>query len=223
MHGLRRTKANIYLCSFTQAERIICQFKGVDEINIQKILIDKLVSAKYNPRKDLQPDDAEYIKLRRSLEAFGYIEPLIINADMTVIGGHQRLKVLRELGYTEVDCVVVDLDKKQEKALNVALNKISGEWDFEKLSDLFDTLRLDDFPLELTGFETFEIEPILHSESLIEDLLNSDFVSNSADSSEFAITFIFPIEYKPDIEKYIKENGKISLVDTIINKVKVLI
>ena len=192
-------------------------------MDIQKILIDKLVSAEYNPRKDLQPDDAEYAKLKRSLEAFGYVEPLIINADMTVISGHQRLKVLHELGYTEVDCVVVDLDKKQEKALNVALNKISGEWDFEKLSDLFDTLKFDDFPLELTGFETFEIEPILQSESLIEDLLNSDFVGNSTDSSEFAITFIFPIEYKQDIEKYIKENGKISLVDTIINKVKGLI
>lgn len=96
-------------------------------MNIQKISVEKLKPAEYNPRKDLKPEDEEYQKIKKSLLEFGYVAPVIINADMTVIGGHQRIKVLKELGYEEIQCIVVDLDKNKEKALNLALNKISGE------------------------------------------------------------------------------------------------
>ena len=68
-------------------------------MDIQKINIQKLKPAKYNPRIDLQPGDKEYQKIKKSIETFGYVEPIIVNKDMTVIGGHQRLKVLKELGY----------------------------------------------------------------------------------------------------------------------------
>lgn len=68
-------------------------------MNIQKINILKLKPSEYNPRKDLQPEDEEYIKIKNSILEFGYVAPVIINSDMTVIGGHQRLKVLKELGY----------------------------------------------------------------------------------------------------------------------------
>ena len=74
-------------------------------MNIQIIKIDKLIPATYNPRKDLKPGDPEYIKIKNSIENFGYVSPLIINKDMTVIGGHQRLKVLKELGFTELECI----------------------------------------------------------------------------------------------------------------------
>ena len=96
-------------------------------MNIQKIQVNKLIPATYNPRKDLKPNDEEYIKIKNSIENFGFVSPLVINKDMTVIGGHQRLKVLIELGYTEIECIVVDLDKTSEKALNIALNKIQGD------------------------------------------------------------------------------------------------
>ena len=96
-------------------------------MNIEKISVEKLLPAKYNPRKDLQPGDPEFEKLKRSITEFGYVEPIIWNKRTgVVIGGHQRLKVLQHLGYTEVDCVVLDIDEQKEKALNVALNKISG-------------------------------------------------------------------------------------------------
>ena len=95
-----------------------------------------LKAAEYNPRKALTPDDAEYQKIRRSIEEFGYVDPIIINEDETIIGGHQRATVLKDLGYQEVDVVVVALDKQREKALNIALNKITGEWDEVKLKDL---------------------------------------------------------------------------------------
>lgn len=70
-------------------------------MNIQKIEITKLKPAEYNPRKDLKPEDEEYQKIKRSIIEFGYVAPVIVNSDMTVIGGHQRLKVLKELGYKE--------------------------------------------------------------------------------------------------------------------------
>ena len=105
-------------------------------MNIEKVAVEKLQAAAYNPRKALMPGDAEYEKLKRSITEFGYVEPVIWNKRTgNVVGGHQRLTVLKHLGFTEVDCVVVDLDDKREKALNVALNKIQGEWDKDKLAE----------------------------------------------------------------------------------------
>lgn len=130
-------------------------------MNIQKIQIDKLIPATYNPRKDLKPNDAEYIKIKNSIENFGFVSPLVINKDMTVIGGHQRLKVLKELGFTELECIIVDLDKTNEKALNIALNKIQGDWDEEKLEALLQELKLEDFDTNLTGFDFDEVDEIL--------------------------------------------------------------
>lgn len=101
---------------------------------------------------------------------FGYVAPIIVNADMTVISGHQRLKVLKELGYTEIDCNIVDLDKKKEKALNIALNKISGDWDNDKLEELLLELKDENYDLDITGFEKNELEKIFkEAEEIIND------------------------------------------------------
>jgi len=125
---------------------------------IEKKKAADLLPADYNPRKDLQPGDPEYEKLKRSLQQFGYVEPVIWNkATGRVVGGHQRLKVLQDLGITEVDCVVVDMPEDQEKALNIALNKISGDWDKDKLALLIADLEGSDFDVSLTGFEAEEI------------------------------------------------------------------
>lgn len=130
-------------------------------MNIQKIKIESLKPAEYNPRKDLKPEDEEYQKIKKSITEFGYVAPIIINSNMTVIGGHQRLKVLKEIGYTEVECVVVDLDQKKEKALNIALNKISGDWDNDKLEELLAELKQTDIDMDITGFSFDEVDEIL--------------------------------------------------------------
>lgn len=104
-------------------------------MEIRKVPISLLNAAPYNPRKDLQPGDPEYQKIARSIEKYGCVEPIIWNEKTgNVIGGHQRLKVLAATGAVEVDVSVVQLSLEDEKALNLALNKISGQWDNEKLS-----------------------------------------------------------------------------------------
>jgi hypothetical protein len=147
-------------------------------MNIQKISVEKLNPAVYNPRKDLKPGDKEYEKLKRSIEEFGYVEPVIWNQKTgNVVGGHQRLKVLLDLGQTEIDCVVVDLDPQREKALNLALNKIQGEWDENKLAELMAELDAGAFDVSLTGFDASEIDELLnrwYSKEAIQDSFDID-------------------------------------------------
>ena len=134
-------------------------------MNIEKKNVKDLLLADYNPRKDLKPGDPEYEKLKRSIEQFGYVEPVIWNEKTgRVVGGHQRLKVLTDMGITEVDVVVVDMDTEKEKALNIALNKISGEWDTEKLALVIADLQGTDFDVSLTGFDPEELEDLFRDD-----------------------------------------------------------
>ena len=126
-----------------------------------KILpVSGLKPAAYNPRKKLKPGDKEYQKIKASIEEFGFADPLVVNADMTIIGGHQRLSVAIDLGITEVPCAIVDVDKNREKALNLALNKITGQWDEQLLADLLKDLDTAQFNTDLTGFDRAEIEDL---------------------------------------------------------------
>ena len=128
---------------------------------IEKKNTADLIPADYNPRRDLKPGDPEYEKLKRSLEQFGYVEPVIWNKTTgRVVGGHQRLKVLIDMGITEVECVVVELPADKEKALNIALNKISGDWDKDKLAVLIADLQGTAFDVSLTGFDAAEIDDL---------------------------------------------------------------
>lgn len=135
--------------------------------------VDALRPAAYNPRKKLKAGDKEYEKIKNSILEFGYVEPIIVNYDMTVIGGHQRLTVLKDLGYTEVQCVVVHIeDEHKVKALNIALNKITGAWNEQLLADLLVDLQSMDFNTDLTGFEAPEIEQLfskVHNKDIKED------------------------------------------------------
>lgn len=144
-------------------------------MQIEKKNTAVLLPADYNPRKDLKPGDPEYDKLKHSIEQFGYVEPVIWNkVTGRVVGGHQRLKVLIDMGITEVECVVVEMDAEKEKALNIALNKISGEWDKEKLALLIADLQGADFDVSLTGFDPAELDA-LFKDSIKDGIHDDDF------------------------------------------------
>lgn len=136
--------------------------------------VSVLKPATYNPRKKLKPGDKEYEKIKSSIEEFGFADPLVVNSDMTIIGGHQRLTVAVQLGYTEVPCAVVDVDKTREKALNIALNKITGAWDDDLLADLLKDIQAADFDLNFTGFDAPEVET-LFSKVYSKDVKEDDF------------------------------------------------
>lgn len=134
-------------------------------MKIVKKKIADLIPADYNPRKDLQPGDPDYEKLKRSMKEFGYVDPIIWNQQTgRVVGGHQRLKILLDEGIEEAECVVVNLNEEKEKALNIALNKISGDWDKDKLALLMTDLQASDLDVSLTGFDENEISDLLGTE-----------------------------------------------------------
>ena len=193
-------------------------------MEIRTLKASELPPAEYNPRKDLPPEDAEYKKLPRSLEEFGYVEPIIWNETTgNVVGGHQRLKVLLEAGETDIDAVVVRVEEKDEKILNVLLNKVKGRWDIGALADLLQELD-EAGAMEPTGFEEWELQSLLMQYDHIKDLMEEDFSGYDAgkERETFVMTFSFPAEARQSVEKYMEkeENAKAKLAEVVIHKVK---
>ena len=142
-------------------------------MELQRIPVSRLNPAAYNPRIDLKPGDKEYEKLKRSILEFGDVQPIVWNQQTgNIVGGHQRFKILLDMGRTEIDCVVVDMDLEHEKALNIALNKIQGDWDEDKLSSLMAEFDASSFDVSITGFEASEVDALLnkfYSHEAVED------------------------------------------------------
>lgn len=138
-------------------------------MEIVKVDINELISPEYNPR---QITDDEMEKLKNSINEFGYVAPIIVNKHNNhIVGGNQRYEALKSLGYSDVDVIFVDEpDLNREKALNIALNKISGEWDNEKLTQIFKDMKVEGFDLKLSGFGDFELDFYLDNED--EDFFN---------------------------------------------------
>lgn len=128
-------------------------------IQIEYLPTSSLNAAPYNPRK--MPDE-QMARLMRGIEAFGLVDPIIVNqATGNIVGGHQRVEAAKRLKLAQVPVVHVSLDRDQEKALNLALNKISGEWDLDALRDILGDLSGEGFDLDLTGFNADEIAGLL--------------------------------------------------------------
>ena len=150
-------------------------------MEIVKVDINELISPEYNPR---QITDDEMEKLKNSINEFGYVAPIIVNKHNNhIVGGNQRYEALKSLGYEEIDVVYIhEKDKNREKALNIALNKISGEWDEVKLNQIFTEMKLAGFDkVSLTGFEDYEVQEL----SFINDInYDDDFDLSDDDLSE---------------------------------------
>ena len=120
-------------------------------MKIEKIQINKLKPAAYNPR---QISTKQYKDLKQSIEKFGLVDPIIINENgYVVIGGHQRLKICKELKHKEVGCVILNLNTEQERELNIRLNKNTGEFDFDLLANEFCIEELTDW-----GFKHIDLD-----------------------------------------------------------------
>lgn len=159
-------------------------------MKIIEINIDKLNPAEYNPRKDLQAGDEEFEKIKRSITEFGMVEPIVWNERTgNVVGGHQRLKVLKDLGYEKVKVSVVNLDDAKEKALNIALNNIEGEWDNKLLKDLLVELDTGEIDIELTGFNTDEIEDMVTETIEVEEKPEIEFTEELLEEHNYVVLY----------------------------------
>ena len=186
-------------------------------MQIERKKISELNRAAYNPRIDLIPGDTEYENLRRSITTYGMLIPVVWNKRTgNVVGGHQRLTVLENEGETEVDVSVVDLDEMQERQLNVALNKIEGGWDEEKLAALLAELG-DDAPL--TGFTQAEIDSLTND---IDGLIDGETVDEELRAIEelFNVSLTFDKADQEELKAYVKDYGKEALIEVIIQKAK---
>ena len=103
----------------------------------QTMRLAEIVPAAYNPRVTLTEKDFEYQALRASIDEFGLVVPLIVNRQTgTLVSGHQRLNVMLAKGVEETEVVIVDMEPEKEMALCIAMNKITGDWDYGKLADI---------------------------------------------------------------------------------------
>lgn len=186
-------------------------------MQIERKKIREMERATYNPRIDLIPGDKEYEDLRRSIEDYGFIIPVVWNQRTNrVVGGHQRLTVLENEGETEVDVSVVDLDETKERQLNVALNKIEGGWDEEKLGKLLTELGDD---ATRTGFTQPEIDSLTND---INSLIDGGTVDEELKAIEelYNVSLTFDKADQEDLKAFVKDYGKGPLVETIIQKAK---
>jgi ParB-like chromosome segregation protein Spo0J len=130
-------------------------------MRLERVPLARLKGAPYNPRCDLQPGSDGWKRLERSLDEFGLVQPIVWNERTGhVVGGHQRLAILRSRGVEEVEVAVVSLTAPREKALNVALNnpRVGGDWDVTRLTELVGELRGDpEIDETLTGFDVAEL------------------------------------------------------------------
>lgn len=175
--------------------------------------------AAYNPRVDLRPEDEEYQAIERSLKRHGLVQPIVWNRRTnTVVSGHQRLTVLEAQGETEVTVSVVDLDDIQEKELNVALNKITGEWDDDKLSVILNELGEEATD---TGFTLPEID-VLRDElkSCFDDVTAPDEEEPTEEPEEsFLLSLTFDAADEKPLKAYIKEHSEDAVVRIIVDTV----
>jgi len=131
--------------------------------------LTELKPAAYNPRKDLKEGDPEYEMIKKSILDNGLVQPIIWNKQTgNICGGHQRYKIIKQLGYEETEVVVIDVDETKEKSMNIMLNKAIGDWDDKRLALILKEAKKNDW-LDKTGFEEDDLKELV--ESLQEDTL----------------------------------------------------
>ena len=148
----------------------------MNSFELRTLPIEQLQPAAYNPRKVLSAKSPAYRKLKASLEQFGIVEPLVWNESTgRVVGGHARLRILKELGYTHAPVSVVHLDEAREKALNIVLNNLEAQsrYDPAKLAALLTELQSVS-KVELTGFDDSTLATLRYRPDRLSSLEEQD-------------------------------------------------
>lgn len=165
----------------------------------------ELKKADYNPRKI---SDKDFKQLKKSLSTFQCVEPVVVNQfegrENVIVGGHQRLKAMIDLGWDEVPTIEVYLNQDEEKELNVRLNKNTGEFDLDMLTDLFDTDKL-----EQIGFDIDDLPDITEDLSVLDELDEADLDKMSEGLRKAIMVDFDEKDYQEAFElfKWFREQG----------------
>ena len=128
-------------------------------LQVEHVPVDALHLDPANPRRI---SEAELDALARSITEFGFVQPVVVRGDDTVIAGHQRLVAAQRLGLAEVPVIRLDVGAEQGRLLGLALNNIGGSWDEQLLARLLSDLQ-DDVDIRLSGFGDDELKNLLRS------------------------------------------------------------
>ena len=149
--------------------------KNSKELEIVYEFVDKLKPSNYNPRTISEKDLKALVK---NMNKYGTLEILVANQRTgNIISGHQRLKAALLLGMERLPVIWVDVSKRDEKMINLAMNKISGEWDIPMLKDTLEEIDNGEGDMDMTGFDDVEIEMLMTQ-------FNPDDVSEQERSNE---------------------------------------
>lgn len=162
--------------------------------------INSLNQADYNPRIELKEGMAEWNALNNSLQKFGLVVPIIINEkNNTIISGHQRISALKAQGETQAEAVVLNLDENNEKQLNIALNKIQGKWDFDKLEQMLENMTEEE--KKYTGFLESRFEQIDKVVEIGEE------IETKKETKEKPFYIYVSFDNKEDVIPWAEKNG----------------
>lgn len=183
------------------------------KMKLYTVKVSDLIDAEYNPNV---MEERDFENLENSIDRYGYIEPIIVNRrNNVIVGGHHRLRVLKKKGVKEVDIIYVDLDENDEKRLNIALNRISGYWNIDKLEEVVNDLMTDDLSLiDFTGLSEFELDSMFGVEEV--DFIDKDgFIDDETYVKEIK-TPIYEITGKePSINELCNYNKTDELISNI--------
>ena len=190
-------------------------------LKIENISINEITEYKNNAKEH---PEWQIEQIANSIQEFGFNDPIAINADNQIIEGHGRLLAAKQLGLTEIPCIVLTgLTEVQERAYIIAHNKIAMNTDFDidRLQYELNALKVEDFDLELTGFSEYEIEKLNYS--ALDEIKENDYSSFSNEvnknSATFAVTLQFKKENEKEVTDFIKENGKDEIIRIILNEI----
>lgn len=175
----------------------------------KKVKITDITPSDYNPRTI---SDHDFKALKRSLEKFGQSHPIICNKNMAIVGGHMTAKAAKELGWEFINISIPDkqIPKNKEKALNLALNRIHGDWDYDRLEGILAGLNSED--IELTGFDEDEIEDIMNYEEIPLKYAGLNDDKHIYSTNSFGITL-------GKFNYFIKRNDEVNAFDEDLSQV----
>lgn len=194
--------------------------KQTEKRKLEYIAIDALKEYERNTRTH---SDEQVEQLKRSITAFGFTNPVLIDENNEIIAGHGRRIAAHELGMSEVPCLrLIGLTEAQKKALRIADNQLAlnAGWDEEMLRIELADLKTEDFDLDILGFSMEELEKFSqgrdygHMQELLYNGLNDKKADIQPDT--FGVTFNFPMKQKQVVTEYIEAKGKAHFVEMII-------